>query len=210
MENKEFNPSKIIIILSIIIGAIAAFILLTYELPNKPLAGKGGGDKLVDIGGDFELLDHNGNIFSSDQLKGKLSLIYFGFTYCPDICPTSLQKLSKVMDVMQKYHIDIVPVFITVDPNRDKQKILGEYLRHFHESFIGLTGSDSEIKKVADKFKVYYAVSAGDKPGTKDYMIDHSSFVYLMDKDFKYMQHFYLSNSAEEIIEAVRMKSNLK
>ena len=209
-NDKPFNPSRSIIILSLLIAAISAYILLTVDLADKPMAGRGGIDENAmagSIGGDFKLTDYNGDNFSSDQLKGKLSLVYFGFTYCPDICPTSLQKISKVLAVLDKYNMDVTPVFITIDPQRDKIKTLKEYLAHFNNKIIGLTGTPDEIAQVAEKFKVYYAKSespnlneAGD-----NYMVDHSSFIYLMDKDFRYMKHFYMDSPPEEIIEQIRI-----
>src|SRR6188768_92440 len=128
-QNKDSNSklNKVIIILSIVIAAFSFYMLVYVELPDKPLAGKG--DSFAgnaSIGGDFVLTDYNGNNFSSENLKGKLSLIYFGFTYCPDICPTSLQKLTNVLSVLDKYKIDINPVFITIDPNRDKPALIKE------------------------------------------------------------------------------------
>lgn len=200
------NPSKVIIILSIIIAAISLYMLLAVELPDKPLAGKGGAQENPAIGGDFVLTDHNGEKFSSDQLKGQLSLVYFGFTSCPDICPTTLQKIATVMSTMDKYHINVTPVFITVDPQRDQIKVLKEYLGHFNDKLIGLTGSPEEIKQVADEFKVFYTKSdASEERDNNDYMVDHSSFIYLMDKNFKYMKHFSMDSNAEDIIEYIRM-----
>lgn len=206
------SPSKrvtrIFIILSGIIALLSLYILLTIELPNKPLAGKGGlenDNSDVKIGGEFTLTDQNGNEFSSQKLKGKMSLVYFGFTYCPDICPTSLQKLSNVLTTLDKYQIDVLPIFITIDPKRDTPKLLREYLGHFHPKFIGLTGDEETIKKVAELYKVFYAkVEVKDQEENK-YMLDHSSFVYLMDKEGKYMKHFYMSTTAEEIIEYIRI-----
>lgn len=81
------------------------------------------------------------------MMKGRLSLVYFGFTYCPDICPTSLQKLSNVLSTLEKYQIDILPIFITVDPARDTPTLMKEYLGHFHPKLIGLTGDEDTIKK---------------------------------------------------------------
>ena len=204
-ENQHGSPSKVILILSVIIAAISLYMLLAVELPSKPLAGQGGAEESADIGGDFKLTDHNGNPFDSNSLKGQLSLVYFGFTYCPDICPTSLHKIAKVMDTLDKYHIKLVPIFITVDPERDKINVLKEYLGHFNNKLIGLTGSPEEIRAVADKFKVFYAKSDGGEENNSDYMVDHSSFVYLMDKDFKYKKHFSLANTPEDIIEYIRM-----
>lgn len=203
---KKITPSRIIITLSLLVAIVSFYILLFIELPNKPLAGQGGApDNGSVIGGEFTLTDQDGNQFSSEKLKGKLSLIYFGFTYCPDICPTSLQKISKALETLDKYNIEVIPVFITVDPKRDKFNILKEYLGHFSNKFIGLTGTEEEIKTVADKFKVYYARSSDDSADDSNYMVDHSSFVYLMDTNFKYKKHFYLNSPPEEIIEYIRI-----
>lgn len=205
-NNSSKSFSKIIIALSAIIAAISVYILIAIELPNKPLAGHGGApESEALIGGDFTLKDHDGNQFNSDNMKGKLSLVYFGFTFCPDICPTSLQKLTNVLTTLDKYKIDILPIFITVDPSRDSQELLKEYLGHFHPKFVGLTGTEEEIRDVADLYKVFYAKAEGAEKAGDNYMLDHSSFVYLMDKNGKYLKHFYMTSTPEEIIEFIRM-----
>lgn len=198
--------TKIVILLSIIIAALSVYILVTVDLPNKPLAGQGGIEgNDANIGGEFVLTDHNGNEFNSDMMKGKLSLIYFGFTYCPDICPTSLQKLTQVLSTLDKYQIEVMPIFITIDPSRDKPALLKEYLGHFHPNLLGLTGSEEQIKEVADLYKVFYAKAEDDSADKEKYMLDHTSFVYLMDKNGKYMKHFYMSSTPEEMIEYIRI-----
>ena len=206
MENNSSKKiSKIILALSAIIAAISLYILVAIELPDKPLAGQGGApSEEALIGGKFTLTDHNGNEFNSDTMKGKLSLVYFGFTFCPDICPTSLQKLTNVLSTLDKYQIDVSPVFITVDPSRDTQELLKEYLGHFHPKLLGLTGTNEEIREVADLYKVFYAKAEGADKAGDNYMLDHSSFVYLMDKNGKYLKHFYMTSKAEEIIEFIR------
>lgn len=199
---------KIILAIAAIISIIALYFLISNNVPKKPSPRQSSSaNEHVPIGGDFVLIDQIGNNFSSDQLKGKLSLIYFGFTYCPDICPTSLQKLSKVIKTLDNYHIEVTPVFITVDPERDTASVLKEYLAHFYPKFIGLTGSLEQIKQVADKFKVYYAKTDNSKHHG-NYMLDHSSFVYLMDKNGKYLKHFHIDNTATEIIEFIRVNNN--
>ena len=209
MYNNQKSSSKVtktIIALSIIIAAISLYILLVIELPNKPLAGQGGApEENVPIGGDFVLTDHNGNEFSSNMMKGRLSLVYFGFTFCPDICPASLQKLTNVLSALGKYQVDVLPIFITVDPARDTPDILKEYLGHFHPKFVGLTGSEEKIREVANLYKVFYAIAEGVTEKDDKYMLDHSSFVYLMDKNGKYMKHFYMNSKPEEIIEYIRI-----
>lgn len=205
-QKNSNRVTRIIIILSIIIAALSAYILLAIDLPNKPLAGRGGNiNDDVPIGGEFTLTDQDGNKFGSAQMNGHLSLVYFGFTYCPDICPTTLNKLSSVISTLEKYQIDILPIFITIDPARDTSTLLKEYLGHFHPKFIGLSGDESEVKKVAELYKVFYARAAPPKHGANNYMIDHSSFVYLMDKKGRYMKHFYMNTPEEEIIEYIRV-----
>lgn len=205
-DKKTKVTTKIIILLSIVIALVSSYILIFIELPNKPLAGQCGAiAEDVPIGGKFELIDQDGNKFSSDQMNGHLSLVYFGFTYCPDICPTTLNKLSSVIATLEKYKIDIMPIFITIDPKRDTSALLKEYLGHFHSNFIGLTGSDEDLKHAADLYKVFYTRSEAAEHSDNNYMIDHSSFVYLMDKNGKYMKHFYMNTPEEEIIEYIRV-----
>jgi protein SCO1 len=189
-----------IVTVALAIIIVAVYILFAFsDTSNKSLDGK---SDAIAIGGDFELIDQDGNVFNSDKLKGKLSLIYFGFTFCPDVCPESLNKLSKVLNVLDKYNIDVNTVFITIDPNRDTKGLLKEYLRHFHPKIIGLTGTEDQIKEAADKFKVYYAKTGNI--GSNDYMMDHTTFIYLLDKNGKYLRHFYLNSSPESIVECIR------
>ncbi|HJD63230.1 MAG TPA: SCO family protein [Rickettsia endosymbiont of Degeeriella rufa] len=203
----QSNVIKIIIGVSLLIGVGALYLLLSLSTPEKPLAGQVNiYEDNAEIGGNFELIDQNGEIFSSDELKGKLSLIYFGFTSCPDICPTSLNKITKAVEILSENKIDIVPVFITIDPSRDTPAVLKEYLKHFHPKFIGLTGNEKQIREVADKFMVYYAKAANENDNDQDYMLDHSSFTYLMDKNGKYLKHFYVDSAPSEIMEF--LKSN--
>lgn len=205
MKEKNYSNIviKIIIMLGLLVAVTSLYLLLSIEIPPKPLAGEGEQHKDdVQIGGDFQLIDQNGKVFTSDQLEGKLSLIYFGFTYCPDICPTSLQKILEVYNTLQKYNINIQFVFITIDPARDTPQVLKQYLGHYNTNFIGLTGSEKQIKEVADKFKVYYAKVDNDD---HKYMMDHSSFIYLMNQEGKYIKHFYFNSGPQDIIDYVRL-----
>lgn len=194
---------KVIITIGLLITITSLYLLFSIDIPSKPLAGVSETYKDdVQIGGDFKLIDQDGKVFNSDKLRGKLTLIYFGFTSCPDICPTTLQKILEVFNTLQKYQINIQFVFITIDPERDNPTVLKEYLGHFSPKFIGLTGTEKQIKTVADEFKVYYAKVKGEGD---DYMLDHSSFLYLMDQEGKYLKHFYLNSPSAEIIEYVRL-----
>lgn len=195
---------KIIGLVAVIITIISLYILITMQNPGKNIKGDHSNSVAAHIGGDFKLTDRHGAVFDSQALKGKMTLIYFGFTYCPDICPTTLQKMTKVLNDLDKYKIDINAVFVTVDPERDNAVALNEYLKNFHPKIIGLTGNNIEIKAVADKFKIYFAKSGGDN-NSFDYMIDHSSFIYLFDKKGKYVKHFSIDSTADEIREYIRV-----
>lgn len=210
MNNKECftkNMPKLIVICSIIIAAISTYILLNNDLSNKPLAGQGGAiEDSALIGGDFILTDQDGNKFNSEKMQDRITLIYFGFTYCPDVCPTSLQKLNVIIDSLQKYRIDVLPIFISVDPQRDTPEVLKKYLSHFNKKIIGLTGDEATIKEVANLYKVYYEFAhTPEELDGGTYMIDHTSFLYVMGKNRQYVKHFYLTDSAEDIIEYIRV-----
>ncbi len=208
------NFTKILIIIAFVVVVVALYFLMLSPSTKKP-ASRGSirseeqhqeqAKKYADIGGEFVLIDQDGKEFKSEYLLGKPALIYFGFTYCPDICPTSLQKMSNVMETLDKYQIDVTPVFVTIDPSRDTAELLKLYLTNFHNKFIALTGTEEQVKKVADLFKVYYEIAEGSDKGHNDYLVNHTSFIYLMDKKGNYIKHFDRSAEPEEIIEFIRI-----
>lgn len=160
----------------------------------------------VDIGGDFTLTDQNGATVTNESLKGKPRLVYFGFTYCPDICPTALLVMQHVAKTMG----DAAPaqVFITVDPARDTVAQMQEFAASF-PGLIALTGSVEAVKKAALAYRVYYekAVETKGDP-QKDYMINHSSFIYLMDAEGKYLAHFPHTIGADAFAKGVKQALN--
>lgn len=141
------------------------------------------------IGGDFQLTDSTGKIYTPADFKGRYMLVYFGFTHCPDICPTSLLLIDTVLEDMGSKGDAIVPVFITLDPERDTPKIVGDYVKHFGPRLVGLTGTPEQIRQAAEAYKVYYR-KVEDKSSGLGYMIDHSGYFYLMGPDGKYLTHF--------------------
>ena len=135
------------------------------------------------VGGPFKLTDFNGETFTHENLKnedGTFSMIYFGFTNCPDVCPEELEKLGDIIEELKKDNISLQSIFITCDPARDKPDIMKKYLMDFHPSIIGLTGSYEAVKSTCKKFRVYFSTPPDVKPG-QDYLVDHSIFFYLMD-----------------------------
>lgn len=146
---------------------------------EAPLAG-------ASIGGPFILTDQGGKKVSYSDFDGKYRMLYFGYTYCPDICPLDLQRLMQGYRLFEKKDpvraAKIQPVFITIDPERDTQAVVKNYVSAFHPKLIGLTGTPDDIAKVAKSFAVYYAKAGG---GPKDYLVNHSRSPYLMGPDGK-------------------------
>jgi len=140
------------------------------------------------IGGPFTLTNQDGKPASDTQFRGKYLLIYFGYTYCPDLCPTGLQSISRALDNLGPQADKVQPLFITIDPDRDTPAAMKEYISSFHPKIIGLTGTPQQIASVAKEFQVYYA--KGEKVDEHDYIMDHSSLIYLMDPDGKFVTTF--------------------
>ncbi|KKA26430.1 hypothetical protein TD95_000119 [Thielaviopsis punctulata] len=150
------------------------------------------------IGGPFELLDQNGKLFSSEDLKGRYSLVYFGFTHCPDICPEELDKMAQLLDIVEADKPGaVVPLFITCDPARDGPEELKSYLAEFHKNMVGLTGTYEQIKAVCKSYRVYFSTPSNVKPGD-DYLVDHSIYFYLMDPDGDFVEALGRQHSPQE------------
>jgi protein SCO1/2 len=155
------------------------------------------------IGGPFTLVDQDGRTVTSDSLKGKPTLIYFGYTYCPDVCPTSLLLMETAIeklgpDAAKKVNM----VFITIDPERDTPKLLKGYVENFGPTFIGLTGPQEQVAAAARAYRVYYQKVPG-KDGAP-YLMDHSSIVYLLDRNGRFVTHFTHEAKAEAIAAGVQ------
>jgi protein SCO1/2 len=155
------------------------------------------------VGGSFELIDQTGRQRTEHDFRGKLMLVYFGFTYCPDVCPTDLQAIGLAMDKLGADADAVQPLFITLDPERDTAGHLAEYVPLFHPRLIGMTGSVAAIHQAADAYKVYYKRVDFDDGGT-NYTVDHSAFVYLMDRNGKYLGFFPPGTSADRMVEMIR------
>lgn len=153
------------------------------------------------IGGPFNLIDHNGKHVTEKDFLGKWTVIYFGFTHCPDICPDELQKLAAAVDkIKQNGGIEIVPVFISVDPERDNVEQVSEYVKEFHPNLVGLTGNADEIRKVARSYRVYYMKTAEEG---EDYLVDHSIVMYLMGPDMAFVKYFGKNNDVDSLVDGL-------
>lgn len=142
------------------------------------------------FGGSFELVDQDGKTFTDKDLLGSYSLIYFGYTYCPDICPTSLSLVATALDELGEKANKIQPVFITIDPGRDRPEHLKDYVSAFHPRMIGLSGTEAQVKQVAKAYRVHRTkVLEKDKP-VDEYLVNHSSITYLMGPDGNFLTMF--------------------
>ncbi|UPK27499.1 SCO family protein [Bradyrhizobium sp. 195] len=147
------------------------------------------------IGGPFQLTDQNGKAVTDKNLKGKPTLIFFGYTHCPDVCPTSLFEISEVLRAMGKDADKVNAVFISVDPERDTPATMKEYLSSFDPHLEGLSGDPAETAKVITSYRVY-AKKVPTKDG--DYTMDHTALIYLMDRDGRFVSPFNLKRTPEE------------
>ncbi|TKA62052.1 hypothetical protein B0A49_07702 [Cryomyces minteri] len=139
------------------------------------------------VGGQFELIDQNGQRFTDEDMKGKYALVYFGFTHCPDICPEELDKMAGMIDIVQKTNGNVVrPIFIICDPARDTPAVMKTYLKEFHPALIGLTGTWEQVKSVCKAYRVYFSTPPDVQPG-QDYLVDHNpdgDFVEAIGRNF--------------------------
>jgi cytochrome oxidase Cu insertion factor (SCO1/SenC/PrrC family) len=176
-------------------GLILAAALLIAALPAQAQSERSAGE-LMDavmwnkepIGGPFALTDHTGKSRTDADFRGKLMLVYFGFSFCPDICPTDLMAIGQAIDKLGPAGEGVQPLFVTLDPERDTAAHLAEYLLFFHPRLLGLTSDAAHIRDAARAYRVYYAKVVID--GAAEYTIDHSGFIYLMDRDGKYLGFF--------------------
>ncbi|KAK4108790.1 cytochrome c oxidase-like protein [Canariomyces notabilis] len=168
------------------------------RMQRKRIAESAKGVGRPKVGGPFELVDQEGNKVTEQDLKGRYSLVYFGFTHCPDICPEELDKMARMFDLVEEQRPGwLTPVFVTCDPARDPPKVLKEYLAEFHPSFLGLTGTYDQIKAMCKAYRVYFSTPTEVKPG-QDYLVDHSIYFYLMDPDGDFVEALGRQHSPDQ------------
>jgi protein SCO1/2 len=191
-----------VIVAGFLIGALggAAALVLTRG-PAAPVVATTG---TALIGGPFTLVGRDGKPVTDQNFRGKFMLVFFGFTHCPDICPAELQVMSAALDQLGPQANDIIPIFITLDPERDTPPVVAEYVGNFGQRFVGLTGSPEQVAEAAKAYRVTHSKfqEKGAKPD--DYSIDHSALVYLIGKDGKFLTYFDHGTPAAKMAETLR------
>jgi protein SCO1 len=188
----------------VIATAFAASLILGLLIVFWAMGGVSKVAQPAAIGGPFQLTDQNGKAVTDKNLKGKPTLIFFGYTHCPDVCPTSLFEISEVLRAMGKDADKVNAVFISVDPERDTQAAMKDYLSSFDPHLEGLSGDPDAIANVIKSYRVY-AKKVPTKDG--DYTMDHTALIYLMDRDGRFVSPFNLKRTPEEA--AVELKRYL-
>jgi protein SCO1/2 len=179
---------------------IAAGVLLALALRETP-RGAAGTALASAIGGQFQLIDQNGKPFSDANLKGKWHLIFFGYTHCPDACPTALNEMSLALDRLGIKRDEVGVVFITVDPERDTPDVLKSYVQSFDAPIVALTGSPEAVAQAAKAYRVFYA----KHPRTDgDYDMDHSAVIYVMNPEGRFTATFTPDSSADAIVQRLQ------
>jgi protein SCO1/2 len=163
----------------VLIATVAAAGVIGYRTftPDPPLTARQLGQ--VMIKGQFTLTNHRGRVVTEKGFQGKWQLVFFGYTFCPDVCPTTLSVMAQVLDLLEDDAKRLAPLFITVDPERDTPQVMADYVEAFHPNIVGLTGTSDQIKQAAQSFRVYFGrTEKPDAPG--GYLMGHSGYMYLM------------------------------
>jgi protein SCO1/2 len=188
----------------VIFLAGVALILGAFAFDYWGLRDRAGDSGLagVSIGGPFTLTDQNGIVRHDSDFRGKLMLVYFGYTYCPDVCPATLNTMTAAMDKLGASGAAVQPIFITVDPARDGVAQMKSYVANFTPRLLALTGTPAEIAVAAKAYRVYFQPVKGED--ADDYSVDHSAFVYLMGRDGRYLAHFAPDIGADQMAAAIK------
>jgi protein SCO1/2 len=199
LRNKQALVPYLLLIAALMGG------VLWYESEKVPRLGQVVTSGVADVGGTFKLIDQTGKTVTDADFRGRYMLIYFGYSFCPDVCPTTLSVIGDALAKLKDPRI--VPVFITIDPERDTPKVLVDYMKAFGPQFVGLTGSPDAIKSVEQKYRVYAAKKPIDPNNPKrGYGMDHSSVIYLMGPDGKLVSFYDEAISPDDLAKELKSK----
>lgn len=153
-----------------------------------------------DIGGPFELVNQNGETVTETDVITEPSLVYFGYTFCPDVCPFDVARNADAIDILLERGVSATPVFITIDPERDTVDVVSDYASNMHERMIALTGTPEQVAAASKAYKTYYKAQYD---GSDEYLVDHSTFTYLVMPQTGFVEFFRRDTTAEQIADTV-------
>lgn len=174
-----------------------------FKVAPKSYVSTGTAKALPNLGGPFQLTDQFGKTRTNEDFKGKFMLLYFGYTFCPDVCPLGLQNITEGLNQLGRDIDQIVPIFVTIDPERDTVENLKIYASNWHTSFVMLTGTKEQLNPVLKSYKVY-AVKAKPDGTMADYLMDHSALVYLVDREGKFVDYFPHTTEPDKIAKIIQ------
>ena len=199
MSRRSFVAVLVVVAVTVVVLATVGrgFFGSSNDSQQTTVVGK------ASIGGPFQLLDGTGKPVSDMDFRGKYMIIYFGYTFCPDVCPTSLGEIADALDMLSPDQLEkIVPIFISIDPERDTPEVVGDYVTHFHDRLIGLTGSLDAVKSVAKSYKAYF--SKGDVDDVGNYPVDHTSYTYVVGPDGKFVTAYRHATPAQDMAKSLK------
>lgn len=195
-------PSRLRIVVAAVaalIGVAIGFVLQAWIFDrDQPVASL-----MPQVGGPFALTDHEGRAVTEANYRGRTQLVFFGYTNCPDICPMGLARMAEVMDALGADAAKVLPIFITVDPQRDTPAVMKSYVEHFNERMVGLTGTQEQIAAVAKAYRVYFKLH-GDLATNPNYLVDHSGFIYVMNRDGGFVGTFTPESPIDTAVKLIR------
>lgn len=199
------SVNRVAVALAVVVLLLVGLLAVRQYL-GPPTAGSGVATTTSQptIGGPFTLIDQNGNTVTDADFRGRYMLVFFGYTYCPDVCPESLARTAAVLNMLGDKADKVVPVFISVDPERDTPEQLRLFASLFHPRLVALTGTPEQVAHVSKAFRVYYAKAKQADATSDAYLIDHSAITYLMGPDGRFVAHFSHQTSAEDMAKRLR------
>ncbi|MFW8596365.1 SCO family protein [Cribrihabitans neustonicus] len=182
------------------LATVGVFVLRDHDTHTVVYSGE------ADIRSDFDLVDHTGRLVTEEDYADRWQLVFFGFTNCPDVCPTTLAYMATVLDLLDENADHVAPLFITVDPERDTPEVLADYVANFHPRLVGLTGTPNQATAVAQSFKVYHAHKA-DAEAPDGYTMAHAGHIYLMRPDGRFEAVFLEGDQPpEDLAEEIELR----
>lgn len=202
---REVDVRTLILPLGILVVLLGVAVAVWVYAPGPMEVQKLGAPsrQALDIGGDFVLTDQHGKRHEAKEFRGRMMLVYFGYSFCPDICPNDLLVMTQVLERLGDERGKLAAMFVTVDPERDTVEHLAKVMENFHPEILALTGSQAEIDQAKRAFKVYSA-KATPEGTVAEYLVDHSTFMYLLDNNGKYITHFTHGTPVDEVFAQIR------